>query len=264
MGCFEPNVPSPTGTGADYLQLIGAFAQGQPTLSYTESAWKPSYINTALSGVNQSLAGTPGGAPGLLSDVAGAAPTAAALNTYGTASNVGNVAELGPAAAAAVRNLNPGQSALYDQLTKTVSTDLAAGSQVDPATANRITTQVRGDWASRGLGTSAPAQLDEALQFFGSGQNLLTQREQAAQGAVQTGNTLTAPALALTTSNAGIPGQATDLVSAGANFGSQAGPTLIPGSTAYDTFNTAYNARAAAQIAGANNQAAILGSALSY
>lgn len=264
MSCIgSPSAPSPTATGQDYLSLVNAFSAGQGTLYGTEKAYKPSFINLALRGTNQALNGY-GQIPGLLDQTAGAAGTAADLNTYGRASNVADVQTLGPAAAGAVRSLNPGGSALYDQLTQTASSQLAAGTQIDPATATRVTQGVRSDWARRGLGDSAPGQLDEALQLAGSGQSLLAQREGAASDAINTGNSFTAPALALATNNAGIPGMATDLVGAGSAFGSGAGSTLIPAGQSYDIFNTAYNARAAADIAGQNNQAAVLGSMLSY
>jgi hypothetical protein len=245
----------------DYLKLVQGYASGEPTLLSTEAAYKPGFVNTNLSAVGQVQ-------PNWLNLYTGNQPTVAgsdaALNTFSRTANTQDVATIGPAAAGAVRGVNPGQSALIDSYTQTASTDLAAGSQLAPTDIKRVTDRVRGDWASRGLGTSQPAQLNEAVDEATQGENLRLAREQAAGGAIAANQDITLPALGLTTPASPVPGQSADLLTQEAGFAGAAGPTLIPGNTAYDIFNTSYNAHAAAQIASANNNAAVVGAALSY
>ena len=118
--------------------------------------------------------------------------------------------------------------------------------------------------ASRGLGTSDPAQLDEALKMFGAGQNLLSSREAGAATALQAGQNITLPALALTTGESNATAQADSLLRGAGVTAAGAQPSLLPTSAAYDSLNTAYNAQAAANIVGANNRGSVLGGMMSY
>jgi hypothetical protein len=75
---------------------------------------------------------------------------------------------------------------------------------------------------------------------------------------------VTAPALGLAAGQGLGTGQATSLFGTAAGFGQGAGPTLVGGDQAYDSFNTIYNAQAAANIARANNNAAVAAGGASY
>lgn len=266
VGVATPNMGQ---VASDYSSMLSAFTAGVPEQLNTENLYKPGFINTALSGLHQTLYGGDNGVGGLLSDFSGAiAPIATSqneANTLATQGAVSNINNLGPAAAAAVGSVSPDQTALIKALTSTASTQLQAGTNILPSDANRITTTVRGDWAGRGLGDSGPAQLDEALQYYGAGQNALAQRESAAQSAIGTeAQNITLPALTLATQTSGAPGQAASFVSGAGGMAGGAGPTLVPTSELSDALNTSYNASAAANIAGANNLASVIGGALSY
>lgn len=258
---LEPEVPNAGSLGNEYMQLIKGYAKGEPTILETEQKYKPGFIDTAVSGAKRTnpdwlnLFGTNTGA---------ASEIQAGANTVARGSDVADVTALGPGAAAAVRGVNPRASALADMLSDTASTQLAAGTQLAPGDVDRITSSVRGDWGRRGLGTSSPAELDEAVQLAVGGQNILAQREAGAQAAISTQLGLTNPALGIVTQQSNAPMLGESLTNEAAGFSSAAGPTLIPGNASYDTFNTAYNARAAAMIAGANNRGAVLGGMLSY
>lgn len=135
---------------------------------------------------------------------------------------------------------------LADSLRSQAATGLAEGSQWNPEDLARTTAGVRSSWANRGLGTSMPAQLDETLAVLGGGENLRQQRQGFAQSVVGMDQADAARLI----------GEAGNVVGAGQGISTGAGPTLFPTNQTYDAFNTAYNARAAANIAGANNKAA--------
>jgi len=250
-----PQTPSPGKVGSDYLSLVTGFARGEPTLLSTEQQFKPGFIDTALAGVKR---GTPDWLSLFGTDTGSALGTQLGANTGARAGQVADIGNLGGAAAAAVRGVNPTGSALADQLAGVSSKELAAGTQLDPASVSRITQGVRGDWAARGLGQSAPAQLDEAVNLATAGQNVLAQREAGAQqaAAVEQG-AITNPALSVLETQSNAPALGQSLLAQTAGLTEGAGPTLINPQSNYDIFNTAYNARAAANIAGANNQAAL-------
>ena len=241
--------------GADYQKMLQAYGAGMPELQSIERQYQPGFTGLDLSSISDELTGV-NGAPGYLSLYQNqVAPAINAVNAGAEAANVGTVANLGPAAASAVRGLNPGQSALMDSLTKTATDQMNLGTQLDPNTTSSITNAVRSNWASRGLGTSGPAQLSEAMQLYGGGQSLLGQREgEAGNVASLSGSLYSNPALNLVTNPGGTPSQAQTLTATGAGAtGSQA--MITPGST-MDIYDEVFNANNAATIASANNTAA--------
>lgn len=258
---INPGTPDAKNVGGQYLHLLDQYVRGLPRVENAEATYKPQFIDTTLAGVEQAqpdwlnLYGT---ATGTAGNIIGGANTATRW------ANVGDVASQGGAAADAVRGINPGASALTDELTQTASSQLAAGTQLAPADANRITQSVRSDWSNRGLGTSAPAQLDEAVQLAAGGQNVLVQRESAAAGAVSANDWITNPSLALTTGTSAAPVAGAALEGGASALATGAGPTLVSPAQNYDLLNTTYNATAASQLARANNTAGIEGGLMSY
>lgn len=90
-----------------------------------------------------------------------------------------------------LRGLNPGGSALFDELQSGALSDLKAGDRLTPDQIYRATQPVRADWASRGFGPGTlPEGLDETLQLYEGGQDLLTKRRAAAAGTLALGNDL--------------------------------------------------------------------------
>jgi len=247
--------------GGQYYNLLRQYTRGVPLTLDTEQEYKPQFVDEALGNVESAtpdwlnLYGTSTGTAG---DIIGGA------NSLSRWYNIGDVAGGGGAAADAVRSINPEVSALTDALTQTASSQLAAGTRLDPADVNRITQSVRSDWSNRGLGTSPPAELDEAVQQATAGQNVLAQREGLASQAISANDWITNPALALTTGTSSAPAAGMQLQNEAAAFTQGAGPTLIDPSSNYDIFNTTYNANAAGKIAAANNYAQVAGGALSY
>jgi len=221
FGVGDPESPKPPRVGAvgkDYLGLINAFSQGAPTAFNTEQQFKPQYNALNLSQLANTI-------PSLTSILG---------NNTGTASSI-------------VRSLNPGQSTLMDSLTKSATDQLGAGASLDPDLTRLFQQSTRGAQAARGLGMGPSDAFNESLGLTQFGNDLRTQREQFAGNVAGMNDQFeTQPAFNLLT----------QLPSIGQALNQGSGPSIIPSNQSYDTFNTAYNARAASNIAGANNAAA--------
>lgn len=236
---IKASTPAPNKVTSDYLALIEGFSRGQPTVLAAEQTYKPQYIEQSISGMQSAY------------------PSVSGLFSDARTSNVADAARLGPSAGAATRATwdatNPESAALLAELTNQASLGLKAGSTLDPQSRWQAMAPSR-DAASRGFAPGSQAQdLDQALAFFAGGENLRRSRQDFAGGvfnqnaAVQ--NQLFPAANALATQEGNAPTFAAGLATA-------AGPTIIPPASSYDTFNTAYNANAAAQINATNANAA--------
>jgi hypothetical protein len=189
--------------------------------------------------------------------------TQIAANRAARGANVEDLETLGPAGLDALFALNPAQGDLMRSLTRTASDQLALGTTLDPGTASRITQGVRGDWANRGLGTTQPAQLAEALQLYAGGQNLLAQREDLAGrvGAMQN-QFYTQPLMEMLGFGSSAPGAGQTMTATGAALaGSQPTGTMSMNDVE-SLFNMLYNAGVSKSIASQNTTASIIGSLL--
>lgn len=261
-GAPQASTPSMGAVGDQYLQGLQAYLAGvSPTLN-AEEQYGPQSTQIGLEGVENELLGV-NGTPGYLGlysgsvvpTITGATTTA---NTATRGANVGDLSTLGPTATSAVEGLDPGQSALMDSLTKTATNQLALGTTLDPSTTNNIISGVRGNYASRGLGTSPAEQLSEALNLYGGGQNALATRESAAGSTATLNNNMyTNPAMELLGVNSPAPQQGQTLTSTGANLGGSSAP--ISSADSYDMWNTIYNATGSTDIANMNSAAGVAG-----
>lgn len=167
------------------------------------------------------------------------------------------------AAMSDLRALNPGQASLYDLLNQSATQGLKAGSTLAPEDTWKITNSVRSNWANRGVGNAPSAQLDEALQLFGGGQQLLQQRQNTAGQVAQLGSQLyTTPAMTFAQQTS-----PETLLGYGSQYGQQANILQQLGGYGSDLFNTNFNAQNANNInaanahnAGVSNTAQIAGS----
>lgn len=197
------------------------------------------------------------------------------LGQYGGAANqVGAVntdllAQFGGANVAKLRDMNPGQSELYDLLTQSAREGLAAGSRMTSDQMAAVRNPVRGDWAARGFSADTlPGQLDEAVAMARAGDNVLGQRQQTAASVADLGNQFyTQPAANVALSAGGASGA--ELLGLGSSLGANTGMATrgtfdMAGDYGSDVFNTNYNAKAAANIAEANNRTGTLNSMMSY
>lgn len=156
-----------------------------------------------------------------------------------------------------------GTAGLVGDLEKTAREQLAAGASLDPSLAGEVEQGVRAGQAARGFGFGAP---DAVAEAFARGERGNALRQQRQQFATQTVGTLQAtggdPVMALL-------GRPSQTLGMGQSFGAQ-GQGFTPGSLfnpesgyAGDIYNTNYNAKAAAKIAQANNDAALQAAAIS-
>jgi hypothetical protein len=125
-----------------------------------------------------------------------------------------------------------------DSLVSNANSELNAGADLDPGLARVSQQATRAAQAARGLGNGPGDAMQESMAMTQFGNQLRQQRQQNAAGVADLGTRLfTAPAMSL--------------------LGSAA-PSIIPGSQSYDVFNTAYNAKASADIANQNANVAML------
>lgn len=163
-----------------------------------------------------------------------------------------------------LRRLNPGQASLYDLLTADAAAGIKAGDRLTPEETFNTVNPVRANWAARGLGNSAPGQLDEAVNLVTAGRGVGQQRRGNAASTAQLGNQLyTAPALAFAPDTTG---GAQNFLGYGGGYGQQPNILQQLGGYGSDLFNTNFNAEAASNISKANarnaNTQAAVGTAL--
>lgn len=169
-----------------------------------------------------------------------------------------------------LRNLNPEQARLYDLLASDAEAGLKAGDRLTREEQFNTVNPIRSDWAARGLGNSAPAQLDEAVNLVTAGRGVGQQRRANAAGTAQLGSQLySLPSLTFAPDTMGTT---QNFLGFGSGYGQQ--PSILQqlGGYGSDLFNTNFNATAAnninranannAQSAGAASAAAGIGAAL--
>lgn len=182
-------------------------------------------------------------------------------------SDIADVARLGPEALAALKASDPATAALLDKMAGISQLGLDAGTQLSPADTYRITNAVRSIWAARGLGSSAPAQLAEALQLYGGGEDLLNTRLQRAAQAATLRNSIYGDPFQriLGRSGAGLAGSSNAINQAMGLAGMGTASNLLNPESGYaqDIYNTNFNALVNQAIGNANNQNALIGAGIS-
>lgn len=252
LGIGQSSSPDVGASSNSAYGLMQALINLQQQAFKTEATYQPQYVGVttadtgaAVSSLTDLIAKY---LPGIVSDTN-------AANTAAGASAVGAAGALGPAAASAIGRTNPAEAAMLGQLNDTAGSALRAGTVLAPDDTNRITNAVRSGWASRGLGDSGPASLDEALQLYTAGQNVLQQRESEAGGVLNLDNSLvTSPALSLTQQTSTAPVLTNSILTQGEGIAGPAGNTLTDPTS---ILSAAFNAQAASQITNANNSAAL-------
>lgn len=231
-----------------------------------ESTYRPKYAALDLATLDQTLKGADG-QRGLLDIYENTIyPTLsrvdAADRSARTAGDLAIIQNQAPAVTKALREA-AGTAGLTAEMGRQAQEGLAAGASVDPSLASEIEQGVRSGQASRGFGFGASDAVAEAFARGERGNALRNERRDFANrtvGVLQaTGGD---PVMALL-------GRPSQTLGMGTQFGSQ-GAAFTPSSlfnpeSAYagDIYNTNYNARAAAKIAQANNDAAITSAGIS-
>lgn len=271
MGCFGPDTPPPRNYGQETAETLAAQVRLAPDQAAAYSANRPTYTAADLRALNESLLGT-GGQRGLMSlyrDVLapGAAQGANAALSAKASGEQDILTKYGPSYLSAMQGINPQQTALRNQLYGQAAQDLAGGG-VSPFEARAYQQAVRAGQADRGLGYGTADAAAEAA-YMAQMQN---QRRRENQGFAQRVIGLDQqlygdPFQALIGRSTGAAQFAGGMMGQGQQQGAQSAWTrgLFDPTNAYasDVFNTNYNARAAANIAEANNQASVVGAGLS-
>jgi hypothetical protein len=212
--------PSPNRVGKDYLGLVKGVTAGAPDIFNLEKTYGPQYQDLALQNLGRSV-------PSFTNIMNGAAPDASAL----------------------FKSINPGTSGLMDTLMQHAQAQLDSGAQLDPELQRLFEQMNRKGAASRGMGFGPSDVFNESLGLTKFGNDLRTQRQGFAEDVAKMGTEeQTLPTLNLLQNIVGGAGQ----------LNANSGPTLFPSNQSYDLFNTAYNARAASNIANQNTQTAML------
>lgn len=250
--------------GRDSLQAQIDLAPG----TYDARAkFDPLYTDLQVEQINRALLGN-GQKPGLLNTIKQIQPEIQALSdasqSQQRAADIKALQDLGPAAVAALRSADPLQQELVQRLNTEATTGLDAGASLDPSLAGVVGQRLRSRSAANGFGFGLPDAVTEAFAVGERGQALRQQRQQfALQTAGINAATGSDPALAILGRPSSAGSGAQSLLGAGqANAGAKA-PDFNPfNSYASDLFNTNYNGRAAANIAGTNATASIIGGGL--
>jgi hypothetical protein len=238
--------PSVGGIGRNFTSLSDAYLKSAGPTFATEAQYKPQYVDLMNQLTQRQLSGS-------LDTYAGALPRISELQGQAAGLDTQNFMRLAPGALEALRQSNPAQAALIDQLNQSASAGLAAGAQLSPEDSYRIAQGVRGDWASRGLGASDSARIQEALALGVGGEQLRQQRQQfGTQTAGLNADLYTNPLMQWLGGNINSGNGAMNWLGTATGTAAGAGPTLFTSDQMGNLLNTIYgqknaNARATAQ-----------------
>jgi hypothetical protein len=227
---------------AGYGQIINQLGSGLG-IDATQGE-KPAVPNPGRVGRNytQLLNAYIGSAPTIYGEESQYQPLYTQLGLQNRAATVAATGAMAPGIMATERGYNPDVTNLLDTLGVQANTQLAQNGGLDPAMQRQLQQNVRSSQAARGVGYGPG---DAAMENYYV-TNTMEQRRQANQQFA---------------SNVGQLQEQyyKDPFSVGAGVGATApttAPTIIPSSMTDSMMGTTYNAIAASNIAGANNQAA--------
>lgn len=238
-----------------------------PDVYAANAKYQPLYSDLNIATLRRALLGN-GTDPGLLQTYQDVEPQLTEFSAKAASGqrerDVADVERLGGRATAALRGADPTAAALEDALAKQAMDQLASGASLDPQMRDQVAQEVRSAQAARGFGFSG-ADADVEGLFLGREANAMRQQRQgfatdvAARRRATTGD----PFMAILGRPSSVPGMAGSVMGQAAET-TAGSPTFDPFS-AYgaDLANTNFNAKAAAKIAKANNDAAITSAAIS-
>jgi hypothetical protein len=263
------DAPPERNYGQETRDTLQAQVDLAPDRFRAESEFSPQYADLSVANLRRTLMGADGN-PGLLATIEELAPRLQSLQgnneTAQRARDIASVEELGPRAVAALRSADPAQAALIARLNAEAMGDLEAGTALTPAEAAQMEQQVRSSQASRGFGFSLPDAVLEAYTLGDRGRAVQNQRRAfATQVAGVNASTGQDPFMAVLGRPSAATSQAAGVLGQGQQQNAMSGPGIFNPESAYagDVFNTNTNARAAANIASANANSAIIAGGLS-
>ena len=279
MGDSAPSPPQSPNASDVAGQSLAAQIQYAPQQYAAAAQYDPLYAKLSAQNTSDYLTG-PGGMLSLYQNQL--LPAAQQAQTSQIQSNIQNVSSMGPQAYQAQMTANPllaqyvnsaqGNTPMAQQLNNFYSSQLALGSQLDPATQRQMQQSYAQNAAARGMGYGPQDAALESLGEMEAGQNLLWQRAGAANQYSQQqlgnlGNAANAAnPLGLFTGAGANMASASNLYGQG-NQGASAVPSFNPFGGLFNTIysgDVAYsNASNAANIANSNQTNALLGSGIS-
>lgn len=178
--------------------------------------------------------------------------------TIGREGDVADLERYGQRAVSAIQGSNPQQRDLMAELNRQAMGELQQGATLDPSLRRQVQQSVRAGQSARGMGLGTNDVASEALFSGLRAEQLRQSRRQFAQ---QVAGMNSAQAVDPLLAIVGRPSQANpQLLNMGAQAGAAGTPSFDPFNPyAQDYWNTTYNARAGAKIAGNNANAALWG-----
>jgi len=297
MGCMTPDAPKPRSAAAEGRDMLEAQIELAPEQYAAEAEFRPKYAQ-----LNADILGQI--SPQLLSIMQGLQPGADALYSQSATSqrtsDIADVEMLGPRAVAALKAMNPeqtallakmnagvmadtGQSALSTALGEQALSELNLGAQLDPSLAREVAQATRTAQAARGQGFSNTNMVTEAMtrgsyademrrkrQAFATAiDQLLGQRDQANFGrqvsmAGVNQATTADPFQAILSRPAYASGAASSIANMGESYGKTSGPTLFDPFSNYgnSVARDNYASAVEASMAKSNNTAALFGAGI--
>jgi len=291
----QPITPPPRNIGDEFIQTVGAYKKTAPDIYELESSYRPKYAALDNKIIRESLTGD----EGLLNLFQQISPQVSALDAgVASAQRTADIADLerlGPRAMDALRLANPQQTKLLDFINSDSMTGIA-GSEIEgilkqqaledlrnngmlsPDEERDIQQYTRAQFQQKGLSNSTPELFTEALnrseyrnarrregQTFAQGvDQYITGKkdmDRAYRGNVANLNQAVFDPMFAILARPGSGTAGAQSLFSQAGYGLNSRPSMFNPESAYasDLYNTNYNAQAAANIAAANNAAAMFG-----
>lgn len=262
MGKKNPDVPPPRDLYQESRDTLQAQVDLAPDLYEAESEYRPKYTELELQTVDQALRGS-GDTPGLFELLGYAVPEMDRIEANSLESKrrseVEQLQTLGADVVNAFDSIDPENARLKDMLTEQAISDLELGGELDQGTLRQVTQGARGQSALRGFGLDPQSFAQEVGAVGAAAENRKMQRRQFAQNVVSQNSATGLDPTMFLFNKPSNTASASGMLQGATGF--QGGARLFSTNTPYaqDLFNTNYNAAAASDLAGANNQAMIHG-----
>lgn len=262
MGKKSPDAPAPRDYYAESRDTLQAQVDLAPDLYAAEAEYRPKYDALEMQQAEALLLGQ----GGLLDILDRAGPRMDSLENDALsrkrASELEQLKQYGAEAVQAFDAIDPQNAKIKKLLSEAAISDLEMGGELDPATLRQVTQGARGESAVSGFGYDPMSFAKEVGAVGREAESRKMTRRGFAQSVVaQNAATGLDPTVFLfnkpsnTATSAG-------LLSGTQAFQGAPGLFSINNGYASDLYNTNYNAQAAANIAGANNSASLLGSVI--
>lgn len=260
-----PKAPKDRNLTKEYEDTLAAQIKAAPQVYANELKYRPLYDEMNRNSNYSNVFG-----PNGLMDVytRGSAAMAKSQNDANEMLRSGDINQLnqyGASARDAIRNTNPENARLLDELHQQAQADLYLGSRLNAGDQRNVEQASRAASGARGLAYSPRSAADEVMMNALAGRAEQDRRRQFAAGIYgMSKNAYTDPIMSIMGRQSGADNTVGNAYNQSANSLNAAGPKIFNPESAYasDLYNTNYNGRAAASIAGSNMIGSIVGSTI--